>query len=527
MLSLLPLLSLACIEITLPTARVADVPPPAPVGSAERPAEVGAVRRARGPAGGPFKNRLALTLTPSRTTGPRVDRLDVTLDFSGDVTAEGAPLVLSLRDVDLGETGWASRIDELGAEDEQGPLTLRRSDGGWRSGGMSRTVWTSDRPRRGDVSVHYRVDVPRPTQTRSNFGLHGDSVGLGGPARTFLLMPLGDESLHVDLRWQLGGLARGASGACRHGEGNVVFDATPRVLEREIFVAGPLITTTLPDGDGTLKAIWLGEPGFDRERLLPLVQTVRRAAEKTFGMKAPRPLIFVRTQEDAPGGSGEADDDALTLLLSPRIGFSTDTRMTIAHETLHAWLGHALRLVGDPEPTWFTEGFTVHYARKLLTRAGVISPDELLVELARHGALYAQLSLTQPSKVATALPRTADASPSLVPYVHGSFYAAELEASLLARSHGTRSLDDLVRDVFHREAGFVPVVRFRDRVREALGEDGAARFDAVIGQGSPAEPPSNAFGACFRRVPLSPLSGVRLLAWERSGACDHRGRPRP
>jgi predicted metalloprotease with PDZ domain len=47
----------------------------------------------------------------------------------------------------------------------------------------------------------------------------------------------------------------------------------------------------------------------------------------------------------------------------------------------------------------------------------------------------------------------------------------------------------------------LPAGRFRDAVLRELGRPGADRFDAVIGRGATPDPPSDAFGPCFSRVP--------------------------
>ena len=76
--------------------------------------------------------------------------------------------------------------------------------------------------------------------------------------------------------------------------------------------------------------------------------------------------------------------------------FGPGLRSNIAHEMMHRWLGLGLRLAGpDGVNFWFTEGFTVHYARALMLRAGLISPDEFLSEL--KGATTRHFSNRSPS----------------------------------------------------------------------------------------------------------------------------------
>jgi predicted metalloprotease with PDZ domain len=92
-----------------------------------------------------------------------------------------------------------------------------------------------------------------------------------------------------------------------------------------------------------------------------------------------------------------------------------------------------------------------------------------------------------------------------LPYDRGSLYFAQLNAEIRHRTHGRRSLDDLVRKMIarRRQGKTVDEAAWISLVRRALGSRGIAQFHAMM-NGKLVLPPSDAFGPCFvrTRVPL-------------------------
>jgi predicted metalloprotease with PDZ domain len=178
---------------------------------------------------------------------------------------------------------------------------------------------------------------------------------------------------------------------------------------------------------------------------------------------------------------------------------------------VHRWLGIGLRLAGpDGSSFWFTEGFTVHYARALMLRAGLISPDEFLVELTGATARYFSNEHAAASNEEIRRGFFENDALSVVPYTRGSLYAAELDAAIRRASGGARSLANVMRELYRmssserapeNEFGLreLPQAAFREAVFRELGQPGVDRFEAVILRGERPEPPSDAFGPCFKR----------------------------
>lgn len=463
------------------------------------------------PRDAPLARRARLDLRPLRSEG-QLDRLAVSLRLEG--APRGLPLVLVLREVDQGEPGWPSRIRELSAFDARGPLLLTRSQEPLSVRGLPHAVWTSDREPQGEVDVRYQVALPRAGDGVV-YGLRGSAGGLAGPGRTFLALPLRSGAHRIEVRWDLRALPAGSRAACSRAVGDVAWTGALDDLWDESFVAGDVVEDDVDGRD--VRALWLGAPAFDRALVPSFVRAMRRAAAAAFDEPAPSPhMVLFRVQVEDGGEAGESSRHGFaTVMLSPTTRWTARTRAVIAHELVHPWLGQGLRMRGPGERgrgDWFEEGFTVHYARKLGLRAGVLSAADVALDLTTWARVQGAFSPDEPRGAL------------LLPYARGSLYAAELDAAIRAASRGARSLDHVVRALLSaaraRGDAWATAAQFRELVRAELGDDGARRFDEVIAGGAAPAPPPGAYGPCIRRD----ASG----AWERvagiaDDVCTHGG----
>src|SRR5687768_15970055 len=94
--------------------------------------------------------------------------------------------------------------------------------------------------------------------------------------------------------------------------------------------------------------------------------------------------------EMGKGVVGAGNPHGYSSVLGPEAPWDARMRNHIAHELIHHWIGVGLWIT-DAQKTsgyWFSEGFTVHYARAIPLRAGLVSPDEVLAELNKHAMSY-------------------------------------------------------------------------------------------------------------------------------------------
>lgn len=462
-----------------------------------------------------------MTLAPQRDAAGEVASLDVSIRLSeppGEF-GDASPLTLVLEESEQGEVGWPDAIEEVYARDGEGALALKTKTA--TVDGEARTEWRSDRHPSGAVVITYKVKVAASEPSRFQ-GIHAHAGGFEGLGSTFLLLPDVNDIYHARVTWNLAGAGDGAAAVSSFGAGDAEASGPLDHLLGAFYMAGPLGRLALDDGATHFRGAWLGRPGFNPTEAMLWAATVRERQRVFFRDTDPAPFTFLLRAVPRLGASwvGNGGPSSFLFLAGDKLTWSRLARFAVAHELTHAWIGgpgSGVRLDG-PEGSayWFTEGFTVHYTRELLLRAGLATPAELLDDLRERTERF----LTNPDKgianEAIAKGFFKSDTVNKVPYDRGALYAAEVDAAVRAKSGGKRSLDDLVLALLDRARALgkqaagadaakdalvtatLPATAFRDLVGAELGPAGQARYDAVILRGEAPAPPSSAFGPCFK-----------------------------
>jgi predicted metalloprotease with PDZ domain len=151
----------------------------------------------------------------------------------------------------------------------------------------------------------------------------------------------------------------------------------------------------------------------------------------------------------------------------------------IAHEMFHGWLGEAIPQQ-DPEMLWFTEGATTWYAARMLTAAGVWTPDHSRAVLEarlerdyRLSPLKSQMSISEAAKEVMASPEQVRFA-----YAGGVNACMNLDQWLAELTGKTRPLDQVLRHLYENRDGS-PLTRlaFEKAVLEATGIDCSVWLD--------------------------------------------------
>ena len=159
--------------------------------------------------------------------------------------------------------------------------------------------------------------------------------------------------------------------------------------------------------------------------------------------------------------------------------------LVVAHELVHRFLGGSVRLLepGGREAAWFSEGFTVHFARRVLLDAGLVAPAAFVADVNR--------TLGEGANGEERLPAE---------YRRGALYAAWFDAAIRRASRGRRSLGDVVRDLLAGGSASLPVTALRDAFAREIGPEGAAAVDRLEARDdTPVDLPGDTFGPCARR----------------------------
>ena len=148
---------------------------------------------------------------------------------------------------------------------------------------------------------------------------------------------------------------------------------------------------------------------------------------------------------------------SVLVLMSPETTYGLleeQSASVIAHEMFHGWLGEAVRQT-DPSTLWFTEGVTTWYSARMLTAAGLWSPDHTRRTLAERlrrdwaeNPLLGRISLAD-----AAAEVMADAQQVRYAYAGGVAAAMALDQWLAASSGLERPLDEVLRHLYTQYEG--------------------------------------------------------------------------
>jgi predicted metalloprotease with PDZ domain len=363
----------------------------------------------------------------------------------------------------------------------------------------------------GRIRASYFAAAPEES---SRFDLAVSAAGASAVGHSFLVLPEIADELPVRLRWDLTEYGP-ASGASSFGVGaDVVARARPADLAHSVYVAGPL---TVQDGGFGERLVLLGRPAFEPAAALRLCSEVLHGARQVFEPADRQPFTFAFVAQPHIGG----DHDGASLYRSFAVWFDDGRRLDgrlrilIAHEVVHRWIGHAVRLTwpDGSDAAWFSEGVAAHYARTLLLRHRLIAPEDFVDDLNRSYDVQRRAMLE--GRLA---PRPADRSgegsvgPKL-PVDHavggsvashrGSLYAGRLDAQLRRKRRG--NLDLIMADLLARARSepsrALPVSVWREVLHSRLGPNAEREFEQLMVQRSePADIPFDALGECLMRT---------------------------
>lgn len=428
---------------------------------------------------------LTLRLTPR----PEKSRVDVEMHFVGREAEATKELTIAKQ--------WAgidgfSAIQSLRLRDARGDIATRPGP----DVGPNRTILLERSPELEHLEITYSVASAPARAPR--YALHVDREGFSGVGHSFLLLPRFEKPLPIHLQIRGNNLAPGAAGVTSFGSGDELeISANPWDLAHAVYAAGRLRTIERPNAG---RLLLLGRPTFDAESTHRTIMTAHRALETAFGpahlQDTPKAFTYVLVAEP---GLGKGHDGALLgqsfgLWIGNQSGLDAPTIIAATHELAHSWLGGAVHLVDDAgqEQAWFSEGFAVHYARKVAFQEKLISANEFAADIDRTVGIGVSDLGSHP------LPRSREA------YQRGALYAAQLDAAIDKGSKGKRSLDDLLRKLFaHRSSE--PFLRlsisvFRDLLVEELGAGRGEELNWVMVQGhGEIRLDDDTFGRCFQR----------------------------
>ncbi|WP_322963805.1 M61 family metallopeptidase [Sphingomonas fuzhouensis] len=259
-----------------------------------------------------------------------------------------------------------------------------------------------------------------------------------------------------------------------------------------------------PDGSG-VRVASVGRYSFSADQLAQLSRRIIGVERTFWGTDRGAPFLVTAAPLVADpttssyGGTGRGD--AFALWMDQRMS-AEDLKLLLAHEYFHSWNSLRLRNVDDrgerPRPEyWFSEGFTDYYARALLLRSGLITPEQFAGMWNTMLALYAGSTAKGMTDAQTTTAFWSDQAAGKMPYQRGAMLAALWNARLLAANSDGRNLDTVLHDQLRRArtARGSAVALFRQSAR-AAGLDITADMQRYLTEGQRILLPADTFGSC-------------------------------
>lgn len=267
------------------------------------------------------------------------------------------------------------------------------------------------------------------------------------------------------------------------------------------------VTTTRVNGD-PVRVAHIGSFGFDVHAFDALAEKVV-ATERDFwrDTKAGPFLITAIPLASRPGRlsyGGTGRSDAFATWIDHDADLS-GLAWLLAHEYFHSWNARQLGRMGGKEEAqsyWMSEGFTDFYARRLMLRAGMWSPERFAQDWNEMLRAYAASSMRGVGNVeAAAKFWSGDYAAEKIPYQRGALLAAIWDRQLQARQLGDldtvlRAQRDRMRSVPNDDTPLITAA-FIDQIGRA-GLDIRGDVARYVDQGAPVLLPEDAFGACAR-----------------------------
>lgn len=251
-----------------------------------------------------------------------------------------------------------------------------------------------------------------------------------------------------------------------HGPGPTRVTISPDRFRQSLFLAGDLRIRERTMRSTRVAFAVHGDWSFGDEQFVDLATRII-SAERGFFDDFSDPFFLVSLIPVKASGSFSLGGTGLTncfalfcsadMTLGPGSAHDSQVKRLLAHEYFHTWIGGKIR-IDAPEGAayWFTEGFTDFYARRLLLRTRLYSPEEFTKDLNLSLSGYD----TSPVKDAPNDRITREFWKSRkigdLPYRRGDLIALAIDEKMRQTAGGGAGLDGLMRDLLRRTASGEP-----------------------------------------------------------------------
>ena len=285
-----------------------------------------------------------------------------------------------------------------------------------------------------------------------------------------------------------------------------------------LYLGGPINLTVTDTPTGRVGvAFSFMDKSVQGDKMEKDVLAVVEAGRKFFDDTQPWYLVSVygaeRSDPAINVGGGTGLTNAFAMYVASDLNLSNDEhrehfRWVLSHEYFHQWNGLTIRVASQPSSDeddrsvyWSSEGVTEFYAMRLLTRAGLQTPERALDVLNHKLLRYLQNSKRDLSAEAAAALFFTDADGEQIPYLRGYIAAWYADMAMRRHSGGERSLDDAMRALVVRSKSDPKFRVTTAFLASYLGDEMSAQdrrtFERFITEGGAAPIGPDSFAPCL------------------------------
>ena len=320
--------------------------------------------------------------------------------------------------------------------------------------------------------------------------------------------PVGRDDAPASFVWK-GPKEIGFASDTQHSTG---LDNRPRAVSdilESIAIGGRDLSVISVELNGApLRIAHIGRFGFDIRAFEKIAQQVVVVERDFWRDTKPGPFLITAIPLASDpgrisfGGTGRSDAFATWIDHGAELPGLT---WLLAHEYFHSWnvrqLGRFPERV-EVEAYWLSEGFTDFYARRLMLRAGLWTPEKFVADWNEMLRAYAASSFRATGNAeAAAKFWSGDYEAEKIPYQRGAMLAALWDRRL--RERGRAGLDDVLRSQRDRTRAAKAMPDLTTAFTAEMGRAGldiGPDVDRYLTKGEPIVLAETAFGDCARLI---------------------------
>ncbi|MBS0334710.1 MAG: hypothetical protein JSS35_18220 [Proteobacteria bacterium] len=378
--------------------------------------------------------------------------------------------------------------------DDAGPAPIKAGAAGDEP--PNRT-YSSGRAVNGGLKIRYRMDI---RNTADNGGTTPIFPRLDGHAfsaigMTFFAVPQVKAPYRLRIHWDLSRMGPGAAGVSSLGDGDAEGPPGPVAsrLENMVVMAGDLHRARLA-GDNRFEAVWSGDPGFDPRPAMDWTAKLHAWMVDFFQTPDdPAYRVFLRNNAARNPGGGVAFPNSFFATWGQGVD-GESLKQILGHEMTHTFTANDLG-------RWYVEGDAVYYQVQLPWRAHMVSTEQYLRDINLTAARYYTNLKIHGREEEIGPNFFKDRWLNTLAYDRGALYFAQLNGMLRRKTHGARSIDDLVRVMVRkgRNGEEITDETWYALIRKEIGEEAVTLTKSML-EGGVVTPASDDYGPCFRRL---------------------------